>query len=600
MLGLMAGGALLASLPASAGPSYPGVINVEQPDGTTLPTILRGDEHGHVTLTTDGYMLTQRADGTYVYAMLDKEGRIVESAMAASAPGKRSADEISFLSTINPTGLLEAAQQAITESNAIRRAKAAATAAAETTAANTKYLMKGSVFPTVGSPRMIVILVEFQNKKFSMSNPNKYFTDMLNKEGFSEYGGSGSVRDYFINSSDGKFTPYFDVYGPVKLANRMSYYGGNNSITNQDKRPHEIVTEACDALADEIDFSLYSTDGKNVDNVFVIYAGFGEQDSSMYDTIWPAAYRLSQLGLNINKVYNGYKVDRYGYAPELSFPFQRPDGIGTCVHEFSHILGLPDLYVTNSYIQEFTPNEWDALDRGLYNDESRTPPSYSSFERYCMGWINPSHLPDGESELENLNDSRDCFRINTGSEDEFYLLENRQQTGQDKFLPGHGLLVWHIDYRKSNWDSNSVNNDYTHQLVDILEADESYASSNRAGDTFPGTSNVTRLTSYSSPALLDWDGNATKGEINSIIETADGKIKLKAKSECAGISSVMAEATTVNGGRGELTTSSEKALAVFDTTGRSVGHVSATAPLRLAPGLYLVATSEGGRRVLVK
>ncbi|MDE6392135.1 MAG: hypothetical protein K2L59_02545, partial [Muribaculaceae bacterium] len=232
-----------------------------------------------------------------------------------------------------------------------------------------------------------------------------------------------------------------------------------------------------------------------------------------------------------------------------------PDGIGTFVHEFSHVLGLPDLYTT-VYNNSYTPGEYSVLDYGPYNNNGRTPPNYSAYERWALGWMTPDkYETSGSVELSNLADSNMAFVVPTEKETEYYLVENRQQTGWDKYIPGHGMLIWHIDYVKEIFDDNVVNNTPTHQYVDLIEANgkknEKYAS----GHTFPGTSNIT---SYS---FKSWSGTPCGVELNDITES-DGIIIKRAD-------------VTTQGGVGNIATESDYPETYFNLQGIPVSNPSA-------------------------
>ena len=153
-----------------------------------------------------------------------------------------------------------------------------------------------------------------------------------------------------------------------------------------DQRPEEMIIEACQMLDDTVDFSEYDRDGDGyIDNVFVFYAGRGEASGGASDTVWPHSWDIT-AATSVPYVFDGVRLDRYGCSNE--WEVDRPDGVGTFVHEFSHVMGLPDLYATK-YTGAFTPGAWSAMDYGPYNNDGCTPPLYSAFERYSLGWIEP-------------------------------------------------------------------------------------------------------------------------------------------------------------------------------------------------------------------
>ncbi|MDE6309591.1 MAG: M6 family metalloprotease domain-containing protein, partial [Muribaculaceae bacterium] len=361
--------------------------------------------------------------------------------------------------------------------------------------------VEGSTFPTTGSPRALVILVEFADNAFSIDDPYQVYSDMLSLPGFSRDGATGSIADYFRDSSFGQFTPQFDLYGPVKLSQPMSYYGTNKS-NGDDIRPDEMVTEACELLDDIIDFHNYDADGDSViDNVYVFYAGYGENDSGLRSTIWPHSWDIAVPapgGAGRTVYFDGLLINHYACSNELRGGTTKLSGIGTFVHEFGHVLGLPDLYSTRSSIP-FTPGAYSVMDRGSYNNDCHTPPHYSAYERYALGWVEPSQLSDpADVELRSIDNGgyADISIITTSNPYEYYLLENRQQSSWDEYIPGHGMILWHIDYDPDIWDQNTVNTSANHLRVDLVEADGIATSATRAGDTFPGTSKVTSFNDF--------------------------------------------------------------------------------------------------------
>lgn len=513
------------ALNASAVPAKRGLRTVVQPDGTELTIQKVGDESRHFTLTADGMLLTRDANGQYSYARIDKRGRLVSSGIRALNANARPSghrylmqniDEVDMtaldkMRAKNPAHSLNAVNAEALRLNggSYRNAKAPAKAAGSLPQSGMGRFT--SNFPRTGKIKGLVILVEYTDVKFNsgyMTDAKTYFNDLLHKEGFSEYNGTGSATEYFRAQSNGQFDPEFDLYGPVTLPNPMSYYGGNDTY-GDDKAPHMMVVHACQQLDKTVDFSQYDNDGDGyVDNVFIFYAGQGEASYGSDDTVWPHSWEVSS-GTGSKFKLDGVIIDRYACTNE--WERSTPDGVGTFIHEFSHVMGLPDLYHTTSSSASYTPGSWSVLDYGPYNNDGRTPPNYSVYERNAMGWINPE-LIDGEVKfvsLEEIGGSNHGCIIQTDKTNEFFLLENRQLTGWDKYLPGHGMLVWHVDYQSSVFDNNSVNNNSSHQYVDIIEANNRANSSSdatMAGYTWPGTSNKTEFGPNSSPALKSWSG----------------------------------------------------------------------------------------------
>ncbi len=362
------------------------------------------------------------------------------------------------------------------------------------------------------APRGLLILVNFADLSFT--TPVATIDSMLNGQDFSRsytfvqngrrrhITSSGSARKYFQDQSYGQYNPVFDVVGPVTLNNNASYYGSNNSQGN-DQHAGQMVNEACQ-LADaefNVDFTQYDNDGDGfVDFVYIIYAGYGEADGGGDSTIWP------------HQSYTYYQVDnkyvsRYACGNELSYSSKKYDGIGTFCHEFSHVLGLPDLYIVGNGTHK-TLGQWDIMDYGPYNNDGNTPPAYSAYERFYMGWLTPRALTAAETvELSPINENEgESLLLSSRTHNlvgwnpnptEFYLLEVRKREGWDAYIPGDGMLITRIKYSRSKWQNNSVNATAGSMGVDILEADGSAPAYSddpdmydpgyfgKAGDAFP-------------------------------------------------------------------------------------------------------------------
>lgn len=485
---------------AFAVPAKPGLLTMTQSDGTEINVRLVGDEHAHYYLSEDGYLLINDND-TFYYGHTDAVGNIVCSDIVARPAALRTSEARLFLENVDMDKVFEAMKRrdAGKPSRAPRRSHVG---------------LFETGFPSMGEQKGLVVLVEYTDVKFNLSDPYDYFNRMLNETGFNEYGGTGCAAEYFRECSMNKFRPQFDVYGPITLSHNMSYYGGNG-YSGDDQNPQKMAIEACQQLDATVDFSEYDRDGDGyIDNVFVFYAGRGEASGGAANTVWPHAWNVTAAEYT-PYIFDGVQLDRYACSNE--WEGSRPDGVGTFIHEFSHVMGLPDLYATG-YTNAFTPGAWSVLDYGPYNNDGCTPPLYSIYERYSLGWIEPTVLNGPATvSLNSISSNRGCI-IPTGDENEFFLIENRQQTGWDAYIPGHGMLVWHVDYDPTVWERNAVNNTASHQYVDIEEADGTQSEYSRSGDAFPGTSRVTSFTDNTTPSMKTWAGRRLNLPITNITE----------------------------------------------------------------------------------
>lgn len=479
-------------------PARKGGFIVSQPDGSELTVYQHGDEYFHWLTNKQGEWLSMDAEGYY---------RVTEALSAEQITAKRQA--------------------------APRRAEYKAT-------------------PLNIATRGLIILVNFKDAAFTTSKAE--MDSMLTGKNYTrnytyKYSGrtytvesEGSAWKYFYDASNGQYDPQFDVVGPVTVSQNMAYYGGNNSYG--DKNPEAMIIEACKLVDDSVDFSLYDNDNDGIaDFVYVIYAGYGEADGGAANTIWPHQYYIYQyLNLDDTKIY------RYACSNEMDNYTKHHTGIGTFCHEFSHVLGLPDLYETDmdNLHDQKTLGQWSILDYGPYNNDGNTPPSYSAYERFFMGWLTPRLITEPENVvLEDLKNNNEALLISSTDEHNligndpnpttFYLLENRQQTGWDEYLPGHGLMLTKIQYNYNKWYNNTVNNTATKMGVDLIEADgkapqyDDYRPSNgymgKAKDLFPAGANaytlitdhaIEEITEENGVIAFKYKGGAIETNINNI------------------------------------------------------------------------------------
>jgi M6 family metalloprotease-like protein len=327
----------------------------------------------------------------------------------------------------------------------------------------------------MGERKGLIILMEFSNQKFIRQNnsgkvidPHALWNDIANKEGLKNVNGvlvNGSIRDYFHDQSYGQFELDFDVVGPYLAKNKYQYYGRNATYANGefDQNPAELIVEACEAASKEVNFKDYDwNDDGEVEQVYVVYAGYGEADSRDSETIWPhKSFFTNTLGAPL--IIQDMIIDTYACSNELN-PNSRIDGLGSICHEFSHCLGLPDVYDTRGNNSLPTPGSFDIMDSGNYNGESWYPSGFSSFERYFCGWLEPKRVKSlAEANLDELSPlhlNPDAYLVSEieGSTN-YFMVENREKKSWDKFLPSHGLIAWHINYDLITWTKNDVNVD---------------------------------------------------------------------------------------------------------------------------------------------
>ena len=485
---------------------------VTQPDGTQLTIIVHGDEDCNWYTTSDGVLLYPIGN-SYFVASISANGEIAPTTLLAHERSMRSDNETSIIAKQDKAAFYSA----IKGRQQQYRARRISIGTAAT-----------SYFPHTGSPKALVILVEFSDTLFSVSEPSVVFDEYLNHEGSSmpdhsnyERRNHGSVRQYFNDMSNGAFTPQFDVYGPVRMEKPSAYYGeGTDNMT----RIKEMIVAACDSIDKDVDFTEYDQDGDGfVDLVYVIYAGYSQSvGGNSVDCIWPKSGTLG----SVSNTFDGMKINRFGINNELnyypgrkfnSYPeiTKRINGIGLFCHEFSHTLGFPDLYceleVDNQELEY-----WDLMDGGEYVDNGYTPAPYSPWEKEVAGWTTIDEIT--EAKQITLADGQ-AVRIKSDTNDEYIILLNMQNNGWAKAMLGHGMLVYRIDYPYGSVNLFDEPNAITSgkPAVTLLPADGLLISSYRVydsepsdtkpysiteyinshyGDPYPGTSNVTEIEKF--------------------------------------------------------------------------------------------------------
>lgn len=485
-------------------------------DGTTVRCELMGDEYLSWWQTEDGTTYRLEADSR-LYAPVD-----LPQLQAQTAPVRQAANarRLSRLS----------------------KARRAAT-------------LGGEHITYTGTKKGLIILVNFADVSFSRLHSQSFYQKVANDVSTlsSAYGYKGSIKDYFLSQSNDQFELDFDVVGPYTLSQGYAYYGESTTTAN-DKRPGEMAYEACQLADDDVDFSAYDWDGDGeVEQVVVLYAGPGEASGGDEDTVWPHESSLSGL-IGKTLTADGVTVDTYACVNEVAYIYNSAtggydtttsvaggSGIGTICHEFSHCLGLADMYDI-LYSGYYGMGTYDIMDQGSYNGDSFSPANYTSFERIYCGWVEPIELSVATTvaNFPSWDSYPQPFVIyNSGCSDEYYLLENRQQDGWDEELYGSGMLILHVDFDETIWSYNYVNTNANysdlyndHQRCTIFHADnESGSTTVRAvaGDPYPGTSGNTSLTDSSSPAATLYNANASgkyyMGKpITGITQNADGTI----------------------------------------------------------------------------
>lgn len=486
--------------------------------GDSLTLRNGGDEHYRYTQTVDGYLVISDSDGVYYY--VDEEGEA--SSVKAKNANLRDAFDKSFLQKLDKSKVRKSHQKK--NPNKLERPdqnreekKSDWVPSAE----NTIPLLRlpSANAHATGTNRFPVLLVA--SPSASNADSAKYW-NQLNQVGYTENNHLGSVKDYFRDQSHGIFVPTFDIY-LVSVSNSLSSY--TNSV-------HTLIEEAIATLKvnyPNFDPSLYDSDGDgDIDATVVLYAGTESAANNLGGYQYELQWDGGKISAGSSKNFNSYFIISQMSSATQLLP------IATFVHEFSHTMGLKDHYCvaasdchddfSNNAYQAPGAHAWDVMSTGMYNNGGGKPVGYSAFEKEFMGWMSYTTLSSssGVTVLEGLNSSNQAYKVPvSGKADEWYVIENRQQSGWDASLPNHGLLIWHIDYDQTAWNQDVLNDVVSHQRIDVVEAgnlkvtgyDDGFDFTHLVDDVFPGSQNVNSFT-----AMNSWAGVNLGVNLYNILE----------------------------------------------------------------------------------
>ena len=474
-------------------------------DGTTVAGTLVGDETFSFLRADDGRLLVPAADGGVLWQVVE-------------------AQELD---------------------SSIQRARKAASP-------RTVGSVETAPLPVTGSPCIPVVLINFTDSVFQVAQTDealrqyydKYFNGTRDGQLYRGHGSYGAVRDYFAMQSDSAFLPEFVILGPVTVDNPESYYG-SNSGNSKDSRSRELYLHAIQKMSQTMtadDWLRFDNKGKGqVDMVFFIFAGAGENSGAASTTLWP---KESVTGMTVDNVRFATAAlcseNRCKRSGGVVVAVQ-PDGIGVVCHELSHAMGLPDFYDTRSNASNFGMDLWSIMDYGCYGSNGYQPSGYNAYERDFMGWrplvelTEPQDLTLAPMEQQGRGYKVVCEE----NPNEYYIVENRQSVGWDMSTcqMGHGLQVTHVDYVASAWNSNTVNSS-TNQHLTIVAANNRYIGTTHtsdatelkktwAGNLYPYTDTATglvndSLTAYSTPAATTYCGDGFLHQGFYAIRETDG------------------------------------------------------------------------------
>jgi M6 family metalloprotease-like protein len=464
-----------------------------QPDGSALTVYVKGNQLASYLETTDGYTILKDTDGYYKYAIQNAKGNLFPTSMISKEVGTRTPAELSHLNKtakhLKYSGTTLAGIKSNFQNN------------------NSNQGAPAGLFPSNGTRKALLILIDYPDQPFTYSVAA--FDSMANTVGYNTNGQSGSFKDYYFDASNGILTLNTDIKGWYAADSNRAVYG-KSSINGA--RP--LIRKAVDAAeASGVDFSQYDGDGDGaVDVVMVIHSGRGAEETGDFDDIWSHRW---VLGSGYQVTYDGVVINDYIIQPEALWSSSQIANIGVLCHEFGHALGLPDLYDTNGDNGGSAGlGKWDIMAGGTWNNGGATPGYFSAWCKEQLGWVNPTVL-SGSGSIANMPAKTASYRINTPDANEYFLVETRQQTEWDTYIPGEGVAIYHIKSNGSNGDEDAKRVDL--EAADGLKEMDDQVNSGNAGDLYPNTTNNnSSFDDNTTPNMQLYDGTMTGSSISNI------------------------------------------------------------------------------------
>ncbi len=261
---------------------------------------------------------------------------------------------------------------------------------------------------------------------------------------------TGSMKEYYSEVSYGQMNVIGTVVGWYRMPNPYSYYINHEmGLGASPNNAQRLVEHAIAAASADLDYSQFDNDNNDwVDGVMVVVPGPGFEETGDSTLIQSHRFHTTVIAN-----YNGKLIADYTIQPEETVVKGGGlNAIGVFCHEWGHILGLTDLYDLDGNSRGL--GNWSLMATGNYNHDSRVPAHPDAWSRIALGFVTPEQLAQPTTNLASVafpavETSPTIYKLWTGGTigptSQYFLVENRQQTGFDQYLPGAGLLVYHVD-----------------------------------------------------------------------------------------------------------------------------------------------------------
>jgi M6 family metalloprotease-like protein len=361
-----------------------------------------------------------------------------------------------------------------------------------------QFHRRQSTLPTTGIVKNLVILLKFKDHEEQQRNLPEY--DDIERL-------MDTLTDVYLKNSFGKLIIESTIIPEwyTTAHNEAWYAEGKSGTTNL----HEAMREVLDYLeeTDVVDLIDYDGNGNGyVDSVTFLHSGYGAEHGGMdckgqdyYQRIWTHQWQLygNSQGNNIGP-WASNSTDPYGGNIKV-WDYQMVSAlkgvcgdtitpVGALAHEFGHTLGLPDLASgSGNGIGGFCL----MADAWGFDETLEHPSQISAWAKLKLGWLEARTPTLGLNEIalaEEPSERTQLYKIGDGKfgfpKDEYLLIEYRARRGLDEYLPGEGLLIYHIDespdvpnnvneghpWQNDDWPRNGK-----HYKVALVQADRLYS-----------------------------------------------------------------------------------------------------------------------------
>lgn len=520
----LVGGMLTLGPVALAINASPHPVTLQQPDGTNITLYPKGDEFSNWFEDEKGYSVVLNGK-QYCYAIVDASGKLAPTALLVGRTSPAAAGL--------PVGLKPTA-----ESLRSQRIKALPPALRPAAAASSGLIAEPPTGITpVGTVKNLVVLCKFSDHDNTKIRAQADFDKIFNTVGGDPVlAPTGSVRDYYYETSYGTLTLQSTVVAWVTLPRTEAYYcAGQTGFGNYPTNGQGMVEDALNLVDPLIDFGQFDSDADGfIDAITIIHSGYAaETGGGSGNWMWSHKWSLYSLAggrwTSQDNNSGGVKVKVYDYHTEAALWGTSGTGIlriGVICHETGHFFGLPDLYDTDQSSEGIgsyclMANSWG------FDGTQQHPPHFSAWCKIKLGWLTPTLINSGNYSAPQVETNKSVFKVTSGyGSSEYLLIENRQPVGFETSMPQGGLAVWHIDESKagnsdegypgqSGWPANNK-----HYKIALLQADGRYDMEKKvnrgdSGDLYR-SGGVSSITPSTVPNTDRYQGGTVSTTNNSI------------------------------------------------------------------------------------